>query len=57
MAVSIPDKNQIEAAIAAVKKTHANFGYARPLKDRYAETIVWAAICAVILKAPQHAEH
>lgn len=56
MAVSIPDKKQIEAAIIAVRKTHASFGYARPLKDQYAETVVWAAIFAVMLHAPQNAE-
>lgn len=49
----LPTKEQIEAAVDAVKKTHEHFGYARPLKDYYAETVVWAAICAVLLKHPQ----
>lgn len=53
---TLPDKKQIEAAIAATKKTHAYFGYARPLNDSYAEAIVWAAIFAVMLNAPETAE-
>lgn len=53
--MTLPTKDQIEAAVTAVKKTHEHFGYARPLKDYYAETVVWAAICAVMLKQPQQA--
>lgn len=46
---NVPTKEQIAAAVVAVRRAHETVGYRRPLSDRYAEIIIWAAWCAINL--------
>ena len=48
--MKLPTKEQIEVAAETLKKAHANFGYRRPLNDRYAQVIVWTAFFAISLQ-------
>lgn len=41
------------AAIRAVNRTHAHYGYRRPLKDDYIERVIWAAWFAIELTSEQ----
>lgn len=48
----MPTKEQIEAAVTAIQRTHADFGYRRPLNEHYAQVLVWAAFFAITLHDP-----
>lgn len=50
MAIVLPNKEQIQDAVAAVKRAHQHYGYSRPLKDDYVERLVWTAFFAIELK-------
>ena len=55
--MTLPTQEQIDAAVTAVEKTHETFGYRRRLKAGYAETVVWAAVCAVLLRQREPCAH
>ena len=46
---TLPTKEQIEAAVLAIRRTHADFGYRRQLDEHYAEVLAWAAYFAIEL--------
>lgn len=49
--MALPTKEQIEAAVSAIQRTHTDFGYRRPLNEHYAQVLVWAAYFAIQLNA------
>ena len=49
--MTLPTKKQIEAAVTAIRRAHVDYGYRRPLNDRYAEILVWSAYFAIALNA------
>jgi len=50
--LSLPSKDQVAAAIEAMRKAHFSYGYTRWPRDYYLETMFWSAFFAVYLKAP-----
>lgn len=44
-----PTSGQIAAAVEAVRRAHHSYGYRRPMPERYAEIVIWAALTAIHL--------
>lgn len=48
----LPDKEQMAAALEAMRRAHEAYGYSQPRTDDYLERMFWAGFFAANLKRP-----